>query len=44
MLKFAVENDRSNPVARYNIARYYIYNGNNDFARLKINSSSQIAL
>ena len=39
MLNLAVKADPSNPVARYNLARYFIQNGNTEQARTELETS-----
>ncbi|MBQ7881771.1 MAG: hypothetical protein IJ312_03565 [Treponema sp.] len=39
MLEIAVKKDTSNPVGRYNIARYFVHNGNYDAAKRELQIS-----
>ena len=39
MLNLAIKSDPSNPVARYNLARYYIQNGNMEQAKTELETS-----
>lgn len=39
MLNLAIKSDPSNPVARYNLARYFIHNGNTEQAKVELERS-----